>query len=862
VLDQQRKSSQSAGAALAFWVAFSITTPLIGGIEVRPVFAQDNPTSPASANSANNGLLRVQGSASMRGVSEVLAERFQERAQGSNLEITYTNAQEAIQAVLNGTADLAAIGRSLTEQETNQGLRELPVARDKIAIIVGEDNSFDGSITIEQFAQIVRGEITDWSELGGAPGPIRFVDHPSVSDTRQALQAYPVFQAAPFQPGANTETVAEDTVDDVVEALGANGISYAPAHRVLEDARVRTLPMHNVMPTDEQYPFSQPLVYVYRDAETNALTEVFLGVASDPESQAVVESARIRGTLVTAQAPANLSEIETEAASLAADAETPAPGGAPVAEVEGDPTAEGTMADDPEVTAATELEAGPAAETDQTGGFPWWILLIPLLGGLLWWWLKGRGAAPAAAPIAAGAAAPVEAEACRLILTPRNCQDAYAYWEVSDSVMERFRREGGETLKLRLYDVTDLEVRDMDLASQPSVQDVAVEGANPDLHLAIAQDNRDYLAELGYVTREGQWLSVVRSPQVRVPACEPVGGKGSFPVAAVAGAAATGIAATRLSQVSAGKGSRSQGAPSDERVPNPDLVIDDSRLILVPRSADDLYAYWELSDAQTLPLHNQGRYPLSLRVYDTTAGEPVGDAEPGVLLHEYPCPEGQIDQHIPIPAPDRDYLGELGYVNSEGNWVKIARSAATRVPSGLPTLGKPQPAIAGSSNLGTPNGMPRSAAMGATATAAGAIGLGAAALGDRPRSHPQNGETTQVGQGQIEQGECQIILVPRNATDAYVYWEVTDQYKQPLRAQGGQTLMLRVHDATNLDIDVEEPHSTQEFPVSESDQDRHIQIPMSDRDYIAELGYYTADQRWLRIIRSFHTHVPADTVVL
>ena len=73
--------------------------------------------------------------------------------------------------------------------------------------------------------------------------------------------------------------------------------------------------------------------------------------------------------------------------------------------------------------------------------------------------------------------------------------------------------------------------------------------------------------------------------------------------------------------------------------------------------------------------------------------------------------------------------------------------------------------------------------------------------------------------------------------------------------------MLRVHDATNLDIDTEPPHSTTEHPVGELEQDKHVKIPTSDRDYIAELGYYATDQRWLRIIRSFHTHVPAPNSI-
>lgn len=103
--------------------------------------------------------------------------------------------------------------------------------------------------------------------------------------------------------------------------------------------------------------------------------------------------------------------------------------------------------------------------------------------------------------------------------------------------------------------------------------------------------------------------------------------------------------------------------------------------------------------------------------------------------------------------------------------------------------------------------------------------------------------------------QCQIILVPRNSQDAYAYWEISDEHKQAARNQGGRKFMLRVHDSTNIDIDYQQPHLSQEYVCNEQEFDKHVSIPSSDRDYIAEVGYYTDDNRWIRIIRSFHVHV-------
>ena len=170
----------------------------------------------------------------------------------------------ALDALQNGDIDLAALGRPLTQQEAATGLVAVPLQREKIAIIIGPENSFAGDLTFEQFAQIFRGEITDWSEVGGDPGPIRFVDRPATSDTRQAFQNYPVFQAAPFETGATADPVADDSTDAVIDALGADGVGYAIATQVLDSDAVTIVPMHQTLPDDPRYPFSQPRFYVYR----------------------------------------------------------------------------------------------------------------------------------------------------------------------------------------------------------------------------------------------------------------------------------------------------------------------------------------------------------------------------------------------------------------------------------------------------------------------------------------------------------------------------------------------------------------------------------------------------------------------
>jgi uncharacterized protein len=105
-------------------------------------------------------------------------------------------------------------------------------------------------------------------------------------------------------------------------------------------------------------------------------------------------------------------------------------------------------------------------------------------------------------------------------------------------------------------------------------------------------------------------------------------------------------------------------------------------------------------------------------------------------------------------------------------------------------------------------------------------------------------------------GESRIVLLPRDPQWGYTYWDVPNEKKQQLRSQGGQQLALRVYDVTDIDINYQSPHSVQEYPCDELAREWFLPIPVSDRDYVVDIGYRCADARWLVLARSLPVHVP------
>jgi len=105
-------------------------------------------------------------------------------------------------------------------------------------------------------------------------------------------------------------------------------------------------------------------------------------------------------------------------------------------------------------------------------------------------------------------------------------------------------------------------------------------------------------------------------------------------------------------------------------------------------------------------------------------------------------------------------------------------------------------------------------------------------------------------------GDSRIVLMPRDPQWAYTYWDVPNERKEDLRRQGGQQVALRVYDVTDINLEYQSPHSLQEYPCDELAREWYLPIPVSDRDYVVDIGYRCADGRWLALARSTPVHAP------
>lgn len=192
-----------------------------------------------------SGELALAGSTSMEKVCEALMEGFMEKYPDVTVTTEYTGSGAGLEALNAGSVDIGNSSRHIKEEESANGAVENVIALDGIAVIVDKDNTVT-DLTSEQLAGIYKGEIANWSELGGKDEAIVVIGRESGSGTRDAFEELneikdackyaqeldstgAVLAKVASTPGA-IGYVSLDVVDDSVIAAKINGVEATEAN--------------------------------------------------------------------------------------------------------------------------------------------------------------------------------------------------------------------------------------------------------------------------------------------------------------------------------------------------------------------------------------------------------------------------------------------------------------------------------------------------------------------------------------------------------------------------------------------------------------------------------------------------------
>ncbi|HAX74369.1 MAG TPA: hypothetical protein DCY88_00655, partial [Cyanobacteria bacterium UBA11372] len=119
-------------------------------------------------------------------------------------------------------------------------------------------------------------------------------------------------------------------------------------------------------------------------------------------------------------------------------------------------------------------------------------------------------------------------------------------------------------------------------------------------------------------------------------------------------------------------------ASSPEQTEKPTLGDERSTIVLLSSQPEWAYAYWNIPNQEKEKLQQQGITKLALRLYDVTDID-LDRQQPESIAQD-DCNEDSRDAYLMIPAGDRDYMVEIGYVAESDRWIGLARSAVVRIP--------------------------------------------------------------------------------------------------------------------------------------------------------------------------------------
>lgn len=240
-------------------------------------------------SSGSNETVTMSGSTSMQKMVTSMNEAYQQET-GNIATAEFTGSGAGIEAVLAGTTNIGNSSRALSDEEKGKGAVENIVAIDGIAVVTDPANTAS-NLTTDQLASIYKGEITNWSEVGGPDQSIVVIGRESGSGTRSAFEeilgvedqcAYAqeidstgaVMGKVASTPGA-IGYVSLDVLDDTVKLLQIDGVEATA---------------DNIKSGD--YPLQRPFVMTTKgtiEEQSQAVQDYFEFVQSD-KGQEIISS--------------------------------------------------------------------------------------------------------------------------------------------------------------------------------------------------------------------------------------------------------------------------------------------------------------------------------------------------------------------------------------------------------------------------------------------------------------------------------------------------------------------------------------------------------------------------------------------
>ncbi len=227
----------------------------------------------AASKSTHGGTLVWRGDdATANAVMSEVAKAWTTSGHG-RVELQPFNTASGIDAVSNGTADLAGSARPSDGSPQNARLTFTPVAWNGLVIITQTSNPIR-SLTLKQVHDIYYGKIHNWSEVGGGNAPIDVYAVASPGDGVEYSLRSLLFGRG-NQPVAAPRLYVNTRKLEEGVALNPNGLGVAMLAGISGNAKIKAIPIngHAATPANianGSYPLFIPLYLVTNPSSAKA----------------------------------------------------------------------------------------------------------------------------------------------------------------------------------------------------------------------------------------------------------------------------------------------------------------------------------------------------------------------------------------------------------------------------------------------------------------------------------------------------------------------------------------------------------------------------------------------------------------
>ena len=252
----------------------------------------ETPASEGEETASISGTVSTNGSTSMEKVVGVLSEQFMMDNTGVTVTYDPTGSGTGIEAVSNGSCDIGLSSRDLKEEEAANGLTATVVALDGIAVIVNEACPVE-DLSLEDIAAIFKGEVTDWSQLGGQAGAIACIGRESGSGTRDGFESITETEDLCVLSQELTSTGAViEAVKNNPNAIGYASLSSAENQEGIKLVTVGGVACSEATVLDGSYAIQRPFVMVTKTgAELSEAAQAFFDFATSSAANDLIRTA-------------------------------------------------------------------------------------------------------------------------------------------------------------------------------------------------------------------------------------------------------------------------------------------------------------------------------------------------------------------------------------------------------------------------------------------------------------------------------------------------------------------------------------------------------------------------------------------